>query len=316
MGRRWLFGLVAALAIYLGLTTAFGIQEVSATLGKLPLHWWILAPAICLGGHLLLLGRWCYYLSQLGFALRLKPAAKIYAEGLALIAAPGRSGEAVRGVWLQRRHGFPVTVGVGITLAERSADLASALLVLSWGLKERAWIAMVICLAFLGIGGWVLTHPRVLRRIEHWLERLPLHQRWSHLIRFLHEALLALSRVRQLMKPKPLIVGTLLAGICWMFEAGLLVALYQALGSDLSLHQAAVIRTATGLGGVISLLPAGLGTSEATSIGLAMLYGADRSQALAVTLLLRVCTLVIPCLVGVLALMNGREEADKKAKGT
>ena len=41
-----------------------------------------------------------------------------------------------------------------------------------------------------------------------------------------------------------------------------------------------------------------------------MLYGAARSQALAVTLLLRICTLVIPFLVGVLTLMNGREEAD------
>ena len=106
------------------------------------------------------------------------------------------------------------------------------------------------------------------------------------------------------MKPKPLIVGTLLACICWMIEAGLLVALYQALGVDLSLHQTAVIRTATGLGCVNSLLPAGLGTSEAPSIGLAMLYGAARSQALAVTLLLRLCTLAIPCLVGVLALVR------------
>ena len=51
-----------------------------------------------------------------------------------------------------------MTVGVGITLAERSADLASALLVLSWGLKERAWIAMVICLAFQG-----------LKRCKHWV---------------------------------------------------------------------------------------------------------------------------------------------------
>ena len=313
MGRRWLFGLVAALAIYLGLTTAFGIQEVSATLGKLPLHWWILAPAICLGGHLLLLGRWCYYLSQLGFPLRLKPAAKIYAEGLALIAAPGRSGEAVRGVWLQRRHGFPVTVGVGITLAERLADLASALLVLSLGLKQHAWTAMLIFLAFIGICCWVVTHPRVIRRLEHWLERLPRHQRWNQLIRLLREGLLAMNRVRQLMKPKPLIVGTLLASICWMLEAGLLLALYQSLGTDLSLHQTAVIRTATGLGGVISLLPAGLGTSEATSIGLAMLYGADRSQALAVTMLLRLSTLVIPCLVGVLAMISGREETTEKA---
>ena len=309
MRRRWLLGLVAALAIYLGLTTAFGIQEVSATLGKMPWRWWILAPAICLGSHLVLIGRWSYYLRQLGFPLPLKPAAKIYLAGLALIGAPARSGEAVRGLWLQRRHCIPLTVGVGITMAERLADLASALLVLSWGLGEQFWIAMLIGLAVIGVGGWVLTHPRVLRRLEHWLRRLPLHQRWNGLNRLLREALRAMAQMRQLMKPKPLIVGTLLASTCWMLEAGLLVALYHALGVNLSLHQTAVIRTATGLGGVISLLPAGLGTSEATSIGLAMLYGADRSQALAVTMLLRICTLVIPFLVGVLTLTKWKRRS-------
>jgi uncharacterized protein (TIRG00374 family) len=311
MQRRWLLGLVAALAIYLGLTTAFGIQDVSATLGKMPWRWLVLAPAICLGSHVVLIGRWSYYLRQLGFPLPLKPAAKIYVAGLALIGAPARSGEAVRGLWLQRRHGIPLTVGVGITLAERLADLASALLVLSWGLGEQFWIAMLIGLAVIGVGGWVLTHPRVLRRLEHWLERLPLHQRWKGLNRLLREALLATAQMRQLMKPKPLIVGTLLASTCWVLEAGLLVVLYHALEVNLSLHQTAVIRTATALGGVISLLPAGLGTSEATSIGLAMLYGADRSQALAVTLILRSCTLAIPCLVGLLTMMVWREEAEQ-----
>lgn len=311
MQRRWLLGLVAALAIYLGLTTAFGIQDVSATLGEMPWRWLVLAPAICLGSHVVLIGRWSYYLRQLGFPLPLKPAAKIYVAGLALIGAPARSGEAVRGLWLQRRHGIPLTVGVGITLAERLADLASALLVLSWGLGEQFWIAMLIGLAVIGVGGWVLTHPRVLRRLEHWLERLPLHQRWKGLNRLLREALLATAQMRQLMKPKPLIVGTLLASTCWVLEAGLLVVLYHALEVNLSLHQTAVIRTATALGGVISLLPAGLGTSEATSIGLAMLYGADRSQALAVTLLLRSCTLAIPCLVGLLTMMVWREEAEQ-----
>ena len=58
MGRRWLFVLVEDFAIYLGLTTAFGIQDVRTTLGELPWRWWILAPAICLGGHLILIGRW------------------------------------------------------------------------------------------------------------------------------------------------------------------------------------------------------------------------------------------------------------------
>ena len=132
MNRRFLLSLVAALAIYLGLTTAFGLEQVGSSLSRLPWFWWLLAPVVCLTSHLLLLGRWPFYLRWLGYPLPLRDGARLYAAGLALIAAPGRGGEALRGLWLQRRHGFPLTVGVGITLAERLADLASALLVLSW----------------------------------------------------------------------------------------------------------------------------------------------------------------------------------------
>ena len=304
MQRRLLLGLVAALVIYLGLTIVFGLEQVGSSLRALPWIWWLLGPAVCLGSHLLLLLRWQFYLRWLGYPLPLRAGARIYAAGLALIAAPGRGGEALRGLWLQRRHGFPLTVGVGITLAERLADLASALLVLSWGLGRQVWSAALVGAAVLGAGGWLLTHPRVLQRLERWLEGLPLHRRWQGLMRLLREALLAMGRMRQLMKPRPLLVGTLLASACWLLEAGLLVGLYWALGVAIDWRQAAVIRTATGLGGVVSLLPAGLGTSEATAIGLAMLYGAGRSQALAATLVLRLCTLALPCLLGVVALMR------------
>jgi len=211
MQRRLLLGLVAALAIYLGLTTAFGLEQVGSSLRALPWIWWLVGPAICLSSHLLLLGRWQFYLHWLGYPLPLKAGARIYAAGLALIAAPGRSGEALRGLWLQRRHDFPLTVGVGITLAERLADLASALLVLSWGLGRQVWSAALVGGVVLGAGGWLLTHPRVLQRLERGLERLPMHRRWQGLIRLLREALLAMGRMRTLMKPKPLLVGTLLA---------------------------------------------------------------------------------------------------------
>jgi len=116
-----------------------------------------------------------------------------------------------------------------------------------------------------------------------------------------------MGRVRQLMKPWPLLVGTLLACGCWMLEAAALQGVYAALGTPLSLQQTAVIRTATGLGGVLSLLPAGLGTSEATAIGLAMAYGAGRADALAATLMLRFATLAVPCLLGVVVLMRQRD---------
>ena len=314
MSKRWLLALVAAPVIYLGLGLAFGLRDLGSTLQCLPLWWWLLAPLAALFSHALLFQRWQFYLRRLGFALAWRPSVKIYGAGLALIAAPGRSGEALRGLWLQRRHGFPLQVGVGVTLAERLADPASARLVLSWGLGERVWAAVLIGFAVLAAGGWLLTHPGVIRQLEQALERLPLHPRWHGLIRLLREALLAVGRVRQLMKPKPLLVGTLLACLCWLVEAAVLQGIYSSLGRPLSLHQTAVIRTATGLGGVLSLLPAGLGTSEATAIGIAMAYGAGRSEALAATLVLRVATLAVPCALGVIALIRQKDLLRRRAQ--
>jgi uncharacterized protein (TIRG00374 family) len=68
-----------------------------------------------------------------------------------------------------------------------------------------------------------------------------------------------------------------------------------------------VLRTATSLGGVLSLLPAGLGTSELTSVGLAVLYGADQSSALALTVVLRLATLLLPSLVGAISLWRQQD---------
>lgn len=304
INQRWLLALVAALAIYLLLGFAVGLQDLGSTLQQLPLWWWLLAPAAAMSSHGLLFQRWQLYLRQLNCGLTWRPSAAIYGAGLALIAAPGRSGEALRGLWLQRRHGFPLQVGVGITLAERLADLASALLVLSWGLGRQVWFAVLVGLLALACGGWLLTHPRLIRRLDGALERLPLHPRWHGVLRLLREALLAMRRVRQLMRPRPLLIGTTLASLCWLLEAAVLEGTFNSLGCSISLPHAAVIRTAMAIGGVLSLLPAGLGTSEATAIGLSMAYGASRGEALAATLVLRVATLAVPCAVGVLALLR------------
>ncbi len=300
---RMLAALVAALVIYLGLGFAAGLPDLSSTLSQLPLQWWLLAPGVTLLGHALLFQRWQDYLRTLGFPLPWKPSARIYVAGLALIAAPARSGEALRALWLQRRHGFPLQVGMGITLAERLSDLASALLMLSWGLGELVWPAMVVGFGVLGAGGWLLTHPDVIRRLEKALKQPGHHPRWNGLARLLREALLAMARVRQLMKPRPLFLGTALASVCWLLEAAVMQGIFRDLGTPLSLQQTAVIRTATALGGVISLLPAGLGTSEATSIGLAMAYGADRAEAVSATMMMRFSSLAIPCLMGLIGLL-------------
>ena len=291
MRKRWFLGLVVTLALYLGLSIWFGFADVVRSLGALPWWCWLLVPALVATGYLLLFQRWQFYLRQLGHPLAWRPSSRIYVAGLALVAAPGRSGEALRGLWLQRRHGIPMQVGVGGTLAERVADLAGAL----------------------ALGAWLLTQPAALRRLEAFLDRLPAHRRWHGLTRLLREALGAMGRLRRLLRPWPLLVGTALAALVWLIEASALMGLLQLQGDPLALTQAAVIRTAMALGGVLSFLPAGVGTAEATAIGLAVAFGVDRPTALAVTLVLRVCTVLLPTAVGLVVLGRHRDGGEAMA---
>ncbi len=315
MSKRWLLGLLAGLLLYLGLSVWFGFQSLTASLGRLAWWWWLLAPATVALGHGLLFGRWQAYLAQLGYPLAWRPSGAIYGAGLALIAAPARSGEALRGLWLQRRHGTPLAVGVGITLAERLTDLAGALLVLSWGLGGRVLPAVGMGLLVAGGGAWLFTHPVALAKLERVLERLPAHRLLKGPIRLLREGLYGMARLRSLLRPGPLLLGTCLASLAWLLEATLLHGLFTAMGGPIGLAQAAVVRTATALGGVLSVLPAGLGTSELTSIGLAVAFGASRPVALATTLILRLVTVVLPSLVGSLILMRHRPQATPPETG-
>lgn len=307
MSRRWLLALIAALLLYLVLGLCLGLEGVGERLSSLDGWWWPLALAVVSGGHALLLLRWQLYLRTLGSPLPLRDGARIYGAGLSLIAAPGRSGEALRGLWLRRRHGFPLAVGVGITLAERLADLTAALVLLSWGLGGQ-WLSSTLLAGLaIALAAWLLSHPRTLRRLERSLEPLPLSRPWRGLTRLLQEALASLTQLRTLLRPLPLLYGTLLAGLCWLLESWLLLGLFQGLQATISLQQAAVIRTAMALGGVLSILPAGLGTSEATAIGLAIGYGIDRPAALAATLVLRLATVAYPALLGSLVLGRQRD---------
>jgi len=297
--------LAGALLVYGLLGLAVGWGQVGQQLAAVGWPLWLLAMLVVALGYGLLFVRWQLLLRGLGHPLAARPSGAIYLAGLGLIAAPARSGEALRGLWLQRRHGIPLRIGVAATAAERLLDLISALLVLAWGLglglgrQRAALLAVLLALAALA---WLLSHPATLVRLERGVLRLPLSRPWHGLRRVLWEGVQALDALRSLWRPLPLLLGLALTIGVWLLESALVLQLLEQLGTAISLQQAAVLRTATSLGGVLSLLPAGLGTSELTSVGLALLFGASQGGALAATLVLRVVTLLLPSAAGLLSL--------------
>ena len=304
---RWLNAGIAGLALYSLLIISFGLQNIWSELRSIPPGLVMLTCLIGLLTQTILFLRWELYLRWLRHPLPLKASAVIFTAGLAMLASPGRTGEGLRALWLKQRHGFSNQIGVGITLTERLSDLASALLVLSWGLGLSAAPSLLVGLTVLLSGAASISHPQSLEILEHRLIEHHWMQRQQRLQRLSRGALHSMKQLRKLLQPTPLLMGTLLAAGVWLIEASVLQALFQALHQPFSWQQAAVVRTAMALGGVLSFLPGGLGTSEATAIGISLAYGASTDQAMGATLLIRMGTLAIPCLFGWVVLQQQKQ---------
>ena len=129
-----LFVLITSLLIYLSFILFIGFYEFKESIFLIPLTWWITSISFPLISHLILSIRWFYFIKYLKCKLNYFQSSKIYLAGLSLIAAPARSGEAIRSLWLSEKFNIPIDIGISATISERLGDLISALFLISFSL--------------------------------------------------------------------------------------------------------------------------------------------------------------------------------------
>lgn len=283
---------------------ALTLHRALTSLLQLPLLWWFAALGLFCSAQLLLICRWRLYLTWLGATPGLPALVLIYLQGWAFLLTPVRSGELVRVRLLRRRCGVPTAVGLAVLLAERCTGLASALILLGIGIagsRPLLLLTVAVCIASLL---WLFTHPSI---VFYCRLRLPRHPNGllKQPIRMAASVLNAMSHLRQLLTPQALAIGIGMAGASWLLESLLVWSFWRTAGSfgdmNLGLLQAAVIRVSLGLGAVLSMLPAGLGISDGTVLGVALVLGMSSPLMLATLLIIRFFTVALPLSVGALA---------------
>jgi uncharacterized membrane protein YbhN (UPF0104 family) len=246
-----------------------------------------LAAGLCVLSYLLRGQRWRLWLALQGRALPLAQGLRLYLAGYTFTPTPGNVGEAMRGLLLRPPLGAGVSVG--LYGAERLADLLAllllALLALPW-LQQRfselpwlpALIAMVSALGLLSVALLWRWRARLLQRLG-WLQ--PAWRCLTH-------------------RPVRWLALTVLA---WSMQGLAVWLLGHALGLDLTAAQACGFYALAMVAGALSLLPAGLGGTEAVFAGLLTLAGAPLASALVMTVLVRLLTLWLAVAIGTLALL-------------
>jgi uncharacterized membrane protein YbhN (UPF0104 family) len=247
--------------------------------------------------------KWQWMLRTVELRIPAADSARIYFACFSMTVTPFRLGELYKLIFLKRLHAAPLRRTTPVLLLERATDVVAvlSLAALRLDLGGPPFFALTaLGLAFL-LGSAAALPPtrRILLRL---LGQLPgLRRRRSALA-------VAVEHNRALLRP-PVLAGTLLLSVlAWFSECLGLWLVLRALAAPLPLQDATwIYALATALGNA-TFLPGGLGSTEATLIGLLLGLGLGRSVSLPATILIRAATLWLAVATGLLVSWLGRHK--------
>lgn len=254
--------------------------------------------------------RWQWYLNRLGSSVPLGNSLTYYLAGFALTTTPGKAGEAVRSLYL-RGHGVSYHASLAALFAERIADVLAVTAIAAAGLSVFSellapalmLLLLAVALIFLLNSGWMhellgtWLGPRLSKRfaaaVNHGLELM--------------------NNSRQLLGFEALLPGIAIGIAAWGAEAWAFAYLIDLLGYDLPYYLCAAIYAIAMLAGAASFMPGGLGGAEAAMAVMLKFQGFSAADAVAATLICRMCTLWLAVGIGALAMLVAPPERVRSA---
>jgi glycosyltransferase 2 family protein len=275
-----------------GLALLGDLRSVSLSLLSFRWEYFLAALALTLVNYSLRFIRWHFYLGQIGVrSLPWLQSLRLFVAGFPLAVTPGKVGEALKGIWLNRMTGVPVGRGVSVVLAERISDGLAVLILSTLGViaYPHYWpVFAFILTALLMIVIVSQIRPLALYLLEFG-KKLPLVNRIANQLSEFYEGSFALFR------PGATLLAVLLGTISWLAEGIGLYFILLGLGLEPSLPLMAtavfVLSFSTAVGAV-SAMPGGLGAAEGSiAVMLTALLAVEPAIASSATLLIRLATL-------------------------
>lgn len=303
-----IFTVVACtVVIYAAVALFVGWDDLRAEFAQFPARLLVPLTLLSLVNYGLRFWRWEIYLRALQTRLPLRESLGLYFATYLMVITPGKIGEVFKAGVLRERHGMSLSLGLPVVLAERIADFLAVLVLAVIGVAFWPGALTGLTTGLLTAAGipvlLALFQARPVRvRLVRRVARSPLLARRRIGV---DEAAETLSRL----------MGIRLGGFClmisivaWLCEGFGLWLVCRGLDAPVGAGQALFVYAAGTLVGSLSFLPGGLGGTEATMIWLLETLNLSRSAAATASLLVRIFTLWLAVLVGLLVFLGFRRE--------
>jgi len=293
-----LFTILAATILYAGLSLYSGWGNLKIALSIFPIKTYLpIILALVSFGWLVRGLRWHYYLRQSDIKqVPFLESMHIFLASFALTVTPGKVGELVKSAFLKTKYDVSVAKTAGILLMERLMDLIGVLILASCAFffgGKAIWI-FIITASIVIVLVVLLCFEKLYKPLLLRLAKL------RYLGVVFQKILEMLIASRSLLKFRIILASILFSVIAWGAEALAFWLVLSGLGLNIAFFGAVFIYSISTIAGAISMLPGGLGGTEASMLGLLALQGVIAVNAVPAILLIRLSTLWFVPAVGVI----------------
>lgn len=267
--------------------------------------------ALSLANYLCRAWRWVFLTKRLGLDVPVGNNSLYYFAGYALTATPGKAGEAVRLWLLKSGHSVGYSRSLPLMIADRIVDMwAIAVLVFvsMSGFAAYRWQSVAMGV-FIAAGSIPILFPKIL------LPVLGVAYGWQpKLGRIVVRARKLICSIADAIGTRTYAITLLPTVVGWFAECAALYLVLMYFDAPITLSAATFVFSFSMIVGAISMLPGGLGSTEATMVILLKALGVDLDTALAATAIVRITTFWFAVLLGVACTPAALNAAKRSAR--
>lgn len=286
---------------YLASVFWFGWQDLASAFTVLGSQTLVIGALLASSSYLWRFGRWEYSLRRLANTVPRFAHFGIYLSGLALTATPGKSGETFRSALLVR-YGVKVSHSLAAFLVDRGSDVLGMVLLGALAAmavaQHFAWVwllSFAVILLCSCAFAYLLLHPLAglgwgrLGRSATWLP--------------IKGGQATLEAWANIWKVKRVLVLSVVAMLAYGTQALVFFWFCHVLETGIPMADCVLIFVQATLFGAASMIPGGLGATEAALVFQLVGRGVSDGAAMSLAISIRLVTLWFGVLIGVLSLL-------------
>lgn len=299
--KKILFSIIFGAIVFLGLSLYANFNEL---IEAYSLYNWIMFPIVLLlslCNYAARFIKWEYYTNILNIKVERKMSIIIFLSSFIMSVTPGKIGEVFKSYLLKEQNGTPVSKSAPIVLAERITDFLSLILLsiigaimFGYGTDYMVGFGLFFLLIVL-----IISSKKISYFLISFFEKIKFFSRISHKIHNAYDSIYKLVRIKEL------IICIIISIFAWGFEC---FSFYLVLNGfnvagipNIDIFIATFVYGFATIAGALTMLPGGLGATDASITGLLVLMAIPKSIAVASTIIIRGATLWFAVLVGIIA---------------